>query len=165
MKTWLNAKSNFMLRLFIKASQVTIHFWCQFCFFSNLEFVLSIFSSSGSFYFKSPPYLRCLKFRENSEKICRNCYFLQCNGMKGMFKSENIAVKNRTTHCKSKHVSKIVFNSNTLMNLHTFMKNKRLHLLNSRRKKLFQHFFICILYHFNHAICCKMVVNFIKFTQ
>jgi hypothetical protein len=53
---------------------------------------------------------------KNVKKICRNCYFLQCNGMQGMFKSENIVVTNGTSRYKLKQGHKIVFfNSNTLI--------------------------------------------------
>jgi hypothetical protein len=54
---------------------------------------------------------------KNVEKIRRNCYFLQCNGMQGMFKLENnIVVTNGRTRYKLKQGHKIVFfNSNTLI--------------------------------------------------
>jgi hypothetical protein len=67
-----------------------------------------------------------------------------------MFKSENIVDTNGTTHCKLKQDIKIVFNSNTLIELTkascTFMKNnKKSHLLNSRRKYCLN-FFLFVFY-------------------
>ena len=67
-----------MSKLFNKAIQVTIHFWCQFRILKNLGLLLSIFSSSESFYFKLPPRLRCIKIRRKFVKIV---IFLQCNGI------------------------------------------------------------------------------------
>ena len=75
--------------------------------FKNLGLFLSFFSSSKSFCFKSPPHLKCIKI---FQKIRRNFYFLQCNGMWGVFKPENIVVTNETAlHCKLKQASKIIF--------------------------------------------------------
>jgi hypothetical protein len=45
---------------------------------------------------------------ESLKKIRRSYYFLQCNDMQGMFKSENIVVTNGTTHCILKQSSKIL---------------------------------------------------------
>ena len=95
---------------------------------------------------------------ENSVEISLNCYFLHCNGMWRMFKPENIVVTNGTTHCKLKQENEIVFflNSNTLIEFTkiscTFMRNEKLQLLNLRRENFFKRLFICMLYHFNHAI-------------
>jgi hypothetical protein len=74
--------------------------------FEILGLFLSIFSSSESFYFKSPLHLRCIEIRR---KFIEIFIFLQRNGMQGRFKLENIVVTDGTTHCRLKQGSKIVF--------------------------------------------------------
>ena len=46
---------------------------------------------------------------ESTEKIRRRYYFLQCNDIQGMFKSENIVITNGKARCKLKQSSKILF--------------------------------------------------------
>ena len=57
-----------------------------------------------------------------------------------MSKSKYILVTNGTTRCKLKQGSKMIFNTNTLIEVTkvscAFMRNKELHLLNLRRKIL-----------------------------
>ena len=74
--------------------------------FKILGLFFSIFSSSESFYLKLPPHLSCMKIKRKFVKIL---IFLQCNGMLVMFKSENIAVMNRTIHCTLRQDSKLTF--------------------------------------------------------
>ena len=72
----LDVKLNFMLKLFNNASAIPMHLRCQFCFLKILICFCLLFSSSESFYFNH----RHVWDVWNSEKICWNCYFLQCNG-------------------------------------------------------------------------------------
>ena len=130
-----------MLRLVNTVSQVTIHVCCQFCILKIQDRFYPIFSSLENFGFKLPPHLRCMKIQR---KFAEVIIFLQCNGMQGMFKLENIVLQLQmeqlNNHCKLKQGGKkILFNLNTLIGFtkvsHIFMRNKKLHyLLNSRRK-------------------------------
>jgi hypothetical protein len=68
-----------------------------------------------------------------------------------MFKLESIVVANGTTHCKLKQDSKVaLFNSDTLIgfikDFCTVMRNKELHLLNSRRKNSLSICFFFVFY-------------------
>ena len=85
-----------------------------------------------------------------------------------MFKSENIVVKNGTIFCKLKHGSEMV----SQLKYFTLIYKSFLYMyeesgitfIKFKEKKSFKNIFICILYHFDHAICCMTTVNSIKLT-
>ena len=161
----LNTKLNFMLRLLSSTSQVTIYLGCQFYILKIYDCFLSIFSSPESFCFKLPSHPRYVKMQK---KNCQNCYFLQCNGMQGMLKLENNVATMKQLIVHLNKVIKQFFNSNTLIEFTkvfcTYMRNKELHLLSSRRK--FFHLYFRLLQNCKYAICFLMAaVNFIKFTR
>ena len=70
-----------MLKLFSKVSQVAIHVCCRFFILKFYDRFYPIFPSSESFYFKSPPNLRCMKIeRKFIIEIVIFCDAMVCKG-------------------------------------------------------------------------------------